>query len=198
MIKNSVDINENLKSLLQNNIQILISFGNGTTFSSFSNNFNPETLLSLYILYSYIYTSEKSEIFSDFIEKIPSKWKLELSDVLECIVHDFQERTKIEKPPVIYFGIDEINQVISVNKSSFDTMTRRICQILNACDKRYFLIPILAGTTEKAAKDIIKGGSQNDPAPIPCPLIELKQTEKIVSELDENDVQNVLKFFFIF
>ena len=200
MILNSSNTNSDLKSMLEgkNNIQILISFGNGTWYGNYSKRFDPETLLSLYTLFNY--TSHKKETLDDFIGQFPAKWTLDLSDVLQCIAFDFQERTKTSQPPVIYLGMDEINQVISKDKSNFDAMTKKISHILNQCDKRYFLIPIFAGTTEKSAKEIIRG-SHNDPAHIPCPLLELEQTETIILKLDEKDdthVRNKIIFFFFF
>jgi hypothetical protein len=163
------------KAILSNDVvHIQVSYGNGEGFQKEKESQFPQTALSLRLLHSYFagrdMTFAKFKIkLTGFLGRDPYRKNLQISTALEIIRDDWRRRFPAPKEAHVIFvvGIDEVQDLLDDSatdknlrlqslSTTFKAIGTAICSVASG---GIFLVPLLAGTTQRDFKEIISGSS---------------------------------------
>lgn len=181
--------NEKLKKYLDNAIQILVTFVNGTGIYNYEDSWKVETMICFRILYSYFNPNDKL-LYSNWIRsKIPKKASLDLDITLSVICRDTKEYS------CIYLGIDEFNVPLEKYPKSFSEFIQSLCNLMNT-QTSYFLIPMISGLSQQEITKIISS-SKNPPKQLPTPFLPIQSITNLMDNLEISSRTYPVSFIFL-
>ena len=160
------------KAILSNDVvHIQVSYGNGEGFQKEKESQFPQIALSLRLLHSYF--AGRDMTFAKFKIKLTgllgNSMNLEISTALEIIRDDWRRRFPAPKEAhvIVVVGIDEVQELLDDSatdknlrlqslSTTFKAIGTAICSVASS---GIFLVPLLAGTTQRDFKEIISGSS---------------------------------------
>ncbi|CAG8678714.1 15452_t:CDS:2 [Funneliformis mosseae] len=177
---------QDIMSILGNEVFLNVTYGNGTEASDFDVNIGAEASLALRILYNYfVHGNESFTKFRDEIIGQENAKQLTLALVLRTICESKRKENRNIKKIAIIVGIDEVNKVYDKNRNKFCDLVSTIGSM--SCSPEMFFVPILAGTVEGPLQLIITK-SMHPPLQLPLHLLDMDDMLKIAFDLgfDEN------------